>query len=111
MTQPWYDNDTGTDNNLPHIKAYLEGLLMPWSYHRYFLGSTKCMLLISKKNVPRDKELFYGMGLFLVTGSRYIAEFIGEVLSQHDWMEDKILGWEESIKNLSCVADLHPQVD
>ena len=42
----------------------------------YYPEPTKSILVVAKRNVPRAKEYFRGMGIQVVTGSIYLGGFI-----------------------------------
>ena len=45
----------------------------------YLPEPTKSILFVAPKNLARAEEFLRGMGLKVVTGSRYLGGFIGEV--------------------------------
>ena len=65
--------------------------------------------MVSEQNVPRAKEYFRGMGVQVVTGSRYLGGFIGERETEEQWIKAKVEGWAELVKTLAGVARKHPQ--
>ena len=65
--------------------------------------------MVSVQNLPRAKEYFRGMGVQVVTGSRYLGGFIGERETEEQWIKTKVEGWAESVKTLAGVACKHPQ--
>ena len=75
----------------------------------YFTEPTKSILVVAERNVPRSKEYFRGMGLQVVTGSRYLGGFIGERETEDQWVKDKLEGWAEFVGTLDGVAHKHPQ--
>ena len=44
----------------------------------YFPEPTKSILMVAEQNVPRATEYFRGMGIKIVTGSRYLGGFVWE---------------------------------
>ena len=48
----------------------------------YFPDPTKNILVVSEQNVPRATEYFRGMGMQIVTGSRYLGGFVGELRAE-----------------------------
>ena len=45
----------------------------------------------------------------IVTGSRYLGGFVGELGAEQRWVQTKVEGWAESVKNLAGVARKHLQ--
>ena len=54
--------------------------------------TTKMLLVGSGQNVPRSKEYFRGMGVQVVTGSRYLGGFIEERETEAQWITAKVEG-------------------
>ena len=54
-------------------------------------------------------DFFRGMGIKVVTGSRYLGGFIGEGEAQKRWLEGKVAGWADSVDALAGVSHKHPQ--
>ena len=75
----------------------------------YFPESTKSILVVDPRNVARAKEFFRGMGLQVVTGSRYLGGFIGDGAAEKIWMAGKVEGRVESVGTLVGVSRKHPQ--
>ena len=48
----------------------------------YYTEPTKSILVVAERNVPRAKEYFRGMGIRVVTGSRYLGGFVGDPLHE-----------------------------
>ena len=44
----------------------------------YYPDPTKSISVVAKRNVPRAKKYFKGMVIKVVTGIRYLGEFVGE---------------------------------
>ena len=82
---------------LSHILAHLRDLQARGLPRGYFLEPTKSILFVAPRNLARAEEFFRGMGIKVVTGSRYLGGFIGEVEAEKSWMEGKVVGWSEYI--------------
>ena len=75
----------------------------------YFLEPTKSILVVAPRNVARADEFVCGMGIKIVTGSRYLGGSVGNRAAKEIWLEKKGQGWTELVKTLSWVARKHPQ--
>ena len=64
--------------------------------------------MVAERNVPRFKEYFRGMGIQVVTGSRYLGGFVGEREREGQWVQAKVARWAESIHTLAGVDCKHP---
>ena len=76
---------------------------------RYSPDPTKSILVVAETNVPRAKEYFRGMGIQVVTGSRYLGGFIGERETEGQWVQKNVAGLADSVRTLAGVACKHPQ--
>ena len=70
----------------------------------YFPEPTKSILVVSEQNVPRSKEYFRRMGVQVVTGSRYLGGYVGERETEGQWLQEKVVGWAESVRTLAGVT-------
>ena len=68
----------GAVGNFTHILAHLWNFQVKGPPRGYFPELTKSILEVAPRNVARAEEFFQGMGLKLVTGSRYLGGFVGE---------------------------------
>ena len=75
----------------------------------YYPETTKSILVVAPGNVAWAEEHFRGLGIWVVTGHRYLGGFIGDAYAEREWLRDKIRGWTESLKLLAGVAYKHPQ--
>ena len=65
--------------------------------------------MVAEQNVPRATEYFRGMGIKIVTGSRYLGGFVGQRETEIQWVRTEVEGWAESVKTLAGVDRKHPQ--
>ena len=107
--QPWYADDAGAWGRFQDIMAHFRDLQLKGPARGYFSNPTKSILVVSEKNVPRAKAYFRGMGIKVVTGSRYLGGYIGELETEAQWVKEKVEGWSDSVRTLSGVAHKHPQ--
>ena len=59
-------------------------------------------------NVARAEEYFWGLGIRVATGHRYLGGYIGYREAEGSWLEAKIKGWTEFVAILIGVARNHP---
>ena len=64
-----YADDAGAGGGVGEIMAHFRDLQLRGPARGYFPEPTKSILVVDKRNVPRDKEYFRGMGIQVVTGS------------------------------------------
>ena len=60
--------------------------------------------MVSEQNVPQAKEYFRGMGVQVVTGSRYLGGFVEEREAEGQWIQANVEGWAELVRTLSGVT-------
>ena len=59
--------------------------------------------------MARAGELFWGIGMKVVTGSRYLGSFIGNRESETTWLDEKVKGGTELVRLLLWVPRKHPK--
>ena len=100
VTQPWYADDAGAGGSFEAVMSHFRDLQLKGPARGYFPEPTKSILVVAEQNVPRAKEYFRGMGIKIVTGSRYLGGFVGEREKESQWVRSKVEGWAESVKNI-----------
>ena len=73
----------------------------------YYPEPNKSILVVALENVPRAEEHFRGLGIWVVTGHRYLGGFIGDVEAKRKWLKEKVQGWKELVRVLARVAHKH----
>ena len=109
VTQPWYADDAGAGRTFIDVQAHFQNLQARGPTRVYYLERTKSILVVAPRNVERSEEHFRGLGIWVVTGHRYLGGFLGDVLAEREWLGKKIQGWKESVAILAGVALKHPQ--
>ena len=66
-------------------------------------------MVFSEANLQRDKRLFKGRGLIILTGSRYLGIYMDNSKTQSQWLELKVAVWVDTIITLTQVARKHLQ--
>ena len=59
---------------------------------------------MSPRNVPQAEAFFWGYGLQIVTGRRYLEGFVGTNIYQSQWMGGNIVGWRDLVATLDGLA-------
>ena len=75
----------------------------------YFPETTKSILAVAPRNVPRVEEFFRGMRVKIVTGRRYLGGFVKDVAAEDSWLAEKVQVWADSVKTLAGVSRKDPQ--
>ena len=99
----------GQGGEFKHILAHLRCLLARGLPRGYYPEPTKIILVVAPRNVARSEEFFWGMGIQVVTGHRYLGGFIGDREAEKRWLTGKLTGWAESMETLAGVSCKHPQ--
>ena len=66
-------DDAGVGGKFSDSMAHFRYLQLKGPARGYFPEPTKSILVVSEHSVPRAKEYFRGMGVQVVTGSRYLG--------------------------------------
>ena len=96
-------------NNFGKILAQFCYLQVRGPPRRYFPNPNKSILVVAPRNVAIAKEFFRGVGLKVVTGSRYLGNFIDDQEEEITWLVRKVQGWTDLVRTLLGVAQKHPQ--
>ena len=103
VTHSWYADDAGAWVSFGNILAHFEDIQVrgtPWGY---FPKPTKSILVLAPQNVTRAEELFWGIGILVVTGNHYLSSFIGNRDADTTWLDEKVQGWAGLMRTLSGV--------
>ena len=104
VTQPWYDDDAGVGRKFHNIVEHLRDL-QAWGPARgYYPEPTKIILLVAPGNLSRAEDHFWGMGIKVVTGHRYLGGYIRDKEAEGRWLAAKIKEWTESVEILVGVS-------
>ena len=71
VTQPWYADGAGAWEKFGYIMEHFGDLQVRGPRRGYFLEQTKSILVVTPRTVARLEEFLRGMGINIVTGSRY----------------------------------------
>ena len=92
VTQTWYADDVGAGGKFEEIMDHFRDLQLKGPARGYYPEPTKRILVVAERNVARAKEYFRGMGIKVVTGSRYLGGFLGEMDAEASWIKKKVEG-------------------
>ena len=76
VTQPWYDDDAGESGNFSVTCRYLNNLMFRGPLRDYLPKTTKSILVMSPRNVPRVEAFFQGYVLKFLTGIWHLGGFM-----------------------------------
>ena len=107
VTQPWYSDDAGAGLKFMPILAHLRDLQERGLSRGHFPDPTKSILVVAPQNVSGAEEFFQGMGLKVVTGSRYLGGLIKDIEAEKIWLGGRVVGWVESVETLTGVSRKH----
>ena len=88
---------------------HMQDLMVRGTPRGYFEEPIKSILVISLLNIQQLDAHFQGMGVWVVTVSRYLGGFIGDQESEKNWLAEKVKVWMHSVEVLIGVALRHPQ--
>ena len=109
VTNLWYADGARVGRKLPHILAHLRDLQARGPPRGYFLNPTKSILFVALCNVAWTEELFIGVGIKVVTGSRYLWGFIGEGEAEKSCLVGKVVGWSKFVETIAGVSRKNPR--
>ena len=106
VTQPWNADDVGAGGTFQKIMEHFRYLQARGPARGYYLEPTKSILVVAPGNVSWEEEHFWGLGIQVVTGHRYLGGYIGDGKAKISWLKAKIKGWTESVTILSGFAQI-----
>ena len=85
----------GEGGKFGKILAHFQDLQDKGPPQGYFLEPTNIILVVAPKNVAREEDFFWGIGIKVVTWSLYLGRFVGDREAEGIWMAEKVQGWTE----------------
>ena len=110
VTQPWYAEIAVVEGTLDAFQDHMRYLLVRGHQWGYLPEPTKSILIVSPRNDQRVEEHFQGMGVREVTRILYLERFINYQDSEKEWLEEKLMGWTDSVEVLYGEALQHIQI-
>ena len=78
---------------IPQLFQFFDRLTVIGPWYGHFPEKSKSILIVNPTSVERAKDLT-GLHTFkVITGLRYLGEFIGEKEAQTDWIKRKSEKW------------------
>jgi len=99
-------DDCGAGATFDDLEKYFDLLKVHGPSYGYTPQPHKCILVTSDRNLSSAKLKFERYGMKFVTGSRYLAGFIG---SQHYDLREKASFWEKAVKSMARASNKFPQ--
>ena len=87
VAHTWYTDNTSLGDKFVDIKDHMENLITLGPSCGYFIDPTKGILVVSKKDFLQAQDLFWGLGLLVVTGNHYFGGFLWESPAQQEWVD------------------------
>ena len=81
-----YADDAGSGGKFTNILEHLWDLQVQGPARGYYLEPTKIILVVAPGNVARAEEFFWGLGIKVVTGHRYLGGYIGDKEAEKRWL-------------------------
>ena len=79
----------GLGGTLQQIQEHFWDLQARGPSHGYYSKPTKSILVVAPRNVAQAEEHFWGLGIRLVMGHRYLGGYIGDTEAERGWLRDK----------------------
>ena len=70
----------------------------------YFPDPTNSILVVLENIVVQVQSHFRGMGIIVVTGSRYLVILICDQAVENYWLVDNVRGWTTYVETMTWVA-------
>ena len=108
-TQSWYADDSACVGKLDNVKEWFEKLSVKGPRFGYYPEPSKSVLVVDSKFEGKAMELFSGVGVKVVSGSRFLGGFIGNERDGAGFVTRKVEQWVSHIHQLADAAKSQPQ--
>ena len=106
--QVWYADDGAAGGTLIQLKDWWVHLCKEGPCFGYFPKPAKTVLVVKDGLEEEARKMFPGVTVSSV-GHRYLGSYIGTDEGKENFIQEKIVEWEEDIKALSIIAATEPQ--
>ena len=102
-TQSWYADDSACVGRLENVKEWFEKLLQKGPRFGYYPELSKSVLVVDPKFEDKAVALFSGVGVKVVSGSRFLGGFIGDDRDGAGFVKRKVHSyWPHSWTFIQC---------
>ena len=108
--QNWYADDSSCIGKLVNLKEWYWyfGNLKEWYW--YFVEPSKSKVVVDPSYVVEAKSVFDDLGVQVVTSSRFLGGFVGDLSGISDHLSQKVNFWTKCVVKLAKIAESQPQV-
>ena len=110
--QAWFADDSAACGKLLTIKQWWDKICQVGPAYDYYPNASKTVLIVkSMENLPCAKALFGQTGMKITTkGERHLGAVIGSESFKTSYINAKVEGWIEDVKELASIAEDEPQL-
>ena len=109
ITQSWYADNSGAGGTFPRLQDHLDNIIVRGNPREYFPDPTKSILVVLTHYVVQKEHFFRGRGLTIRMGSRYLGGYIGDAVTQVEWLCEKMQYWKGRLKTIAGVEHKYLQ--
>ena len=109
--QAWFADDSAACGKLQTIKSWWDQICHLGPAYGYYPNASKTVLIVKGlENLPCAKSLFSQTGIKITTeGERHLGAVIGSEEFKNRYINAKVQGWVEDVKELASIAEDEPQ--
>lgn len=107
ITQCWYADDSSAQGKLKNLRQWWDKMNKIGPEYGYFPQDKKSYLIISESDKQTAQQIFKGINVTIITGSRFLGSYIGE--GKEHFINKKIKNWQSTIEKLSLICKDSPQ--
>ena len=110
--QAWFADDSAACGRLQTIKVWWEKICELGPAFGYYPNASKTVLIVKGlENLPCANSLFSQTGIKITTeGERHLGAVIGSEEFKINYINAKVQGWVEDVKELANIAEEEPQI-
>ena len=109
-TQLWYANDASAGGTLPELREWFNLLCSHGPAFGYHLEPTKSFVVVTDRWKNDAAAIFGDLGIQVVTGRRFLGDFIGSHCERDEYVMSKVRRWVGHLDLLSEAALTQPQL-
>ena len=108
-TQSWFADDSACVGSLENVRSWFKQLMDEGPKYGYFPEPSKSVLVVDQEFKDKAELLFGEFGVKVVSGSRFLGEYIGDDHGRKEYVKMKVQSWVDSVYCLSDAAKQQPQ--
>ena len=109
VTHTRYADDDGSLGTFARLETYFDSITHQGLGRGYHRQQSKSVLIVRPENLEAVKLFGRRHRFKVLTGARYLGDYIGENESKRDWLRERTLTWDKNISTIGETTGKYPQ--